>query len=196
MNHRHRRGEVNGLHRQAGDRAPADLAVGHVEVFGIRRPRRSEGEHVLGARDRLAFDLVARLLIGGDVIQQLAARPPRRRIEARALDAADAPIAQRSHVHGPDRFVVVPRRRKGDLAVVGRPGGHEVFARVLGDLLELVGCGDRASRCCSRCRARRRDPRRRRCGCRRAKRSARDRRTGPRSASAGSMPSGLIAQMS
>ena len=59
--HRHRRGELDRLHRQAGDRAPADLAVGHVEEFRGRGPRGAEREHVLVAGDRLAVDLEARL---------------------------------------------------------------------------------------------------------------------------------------
>ncbi len=86
----------------------------------------------------LALDLEARLLPHGHVIQQLAAGPERRRVEARALDAADAPLAHRSQVHGPHRFVVVARRGVDDLVVVRRPARHEVFARALGDLLQLA----------------------------------------------------------
>ena len=59
MDHRHRRGEVDGLHRQAGHRAAADLAVRDVEVLGVRCPRGAEREHVLATRHRLAFDLVS-----------------------------------------------------------------------------------------------------------------------------------------
>ena len=76
VDHVHRRGELEGLHRQPGHRAAANLAVRDVEVFRSRRPRRAEGEDVLAAGHRLAVDLVAGLPGGGSVIQQLAARSP------------------------------------------------------------------------------------------------------------------------
>ena len=140
------RAELDRLRRAAVDAAFADLAVRDVvEVLGVG-PRRAEGEHVLAAGDRLAADLVARRLgtaaaaaaaaAGGDVIDDLPAGAPRRRVHA-PRGTRRLALGAVGDVHRPHRLAVVAGRGEGDLLVVGRPGRHVVVGGVLRQLAEL-----------------------------------------------------------
>ena len=135
--HRQRGGELDRLRRPATDRALPNLAVGDVEEDGRRGPRRAEREDILARRQRLPIGLEAALPGGGDVIHELAPRPPGRRVDA-ATRAHHLALRAVSHVHRPHRLPVLARRREGNLLVIRRPGRHGVLRRPLRHLTDLA----------------------------------------------------------